>query len=65
MSAKPFLDTNVIVYAFTSNDPRSGTAETLLAAGGVVGVQILNEFVNVAHRKQRRGWMKLRTRSRS
>jgi predicted nucleic acid-binding protein len=56
MSAKPFLDTNVIVYAFTSNDPRSGTAETLLAAGGVVSVQILNEFVNVAHRKQRRGW---------
>jgi predicted nucleic acid-binding protein len=56
MNAKPFLDTNIIVYAFTSNDPRSERAEALLAAGGVISVQVLNEFVNVARRKQRRGW---------
>jgi predicted nucleic acid-binding protein len=47
MNAKPFLDTNVIVYAFSSNDLRSKRAEALLEGGGVVSVQVLNEFVNV------------------
>jgi predicted nucleic acid-binding protein len=56
MNAKPFLDTNVIVYAFSSNDPRSKRAEALLEGGGVVSVQVLNEFVNVSRRKQGRGW---------
>jgi predicted nucleic acid-binding protein len=56
MNAKAFLDTNIIVYAFTSNDPRSEKAEALLAAGGVISVQVLNEFVNVSRRKNRRGW---------
>lgn len=60
MSAKPFLDTNVIVYAFTSNDARSERAEALLAEGGVVSVQVLNEFVNVARRKHGRGWDEVR-----
>jgi predicted nucleic acid-binding protein len=56
MTAKIFLDTNVIVYAFSSNDPRNEKAEALLAAGGVVSVQVLNEFVNVSRRKNRRDW---------
>ena len=56
MNAKPFLDTNVVVYAFTSNDPRNEKAEALLSAGGVISVQVLNEFVNVSRRKHRRGW---------
>lgn len=56
MRAKPFLDTNIIVYAFVSNDPRSERADALLKAGGVISVQVLNEFVNVLRRKQRRDW---------
>ena len=56
MNAKPFLDTNVIVYAFSSNDPRNARAEALLESGGVISVQVLNEFVNVSRRKQERGW---------
>ncbi len=56
MSAKPFLDTNVLIYAFTASDPRSEKAETLVAAGGSVSVQVLNEFVNVARRKHHRDW---------
>jgi predicted nucleic acid-binding protein len=43
-----FFDTNVIVYAFAKDDHRTEIAETLLAGGGVIGVQILNEFVAVA-----------------
>jgi len=56
MNAKPFLDSNIIVYAFTSNDWRNAKAEALLAAGGIISVQVLNEFVNVSRRKHRREW---------
>ena len=56
MSDKTFLDTNIIVYAFSANDARTEKAEALLAAGGVISVQVLNEFVNVSRRKHRRGW---------
>jgi predicted nucleic acid-binding protein len=56
MNARPFLDTNVVVYAFSSNDPRKERAAALLEGGGVISVQVLNEFVNVSRRKQGRGW---------
>ena len=53
---KAFFDTNVPIYAFAKDDPRTEAAESLLAAGGVVGVQILNEFVAVALRKLAMSW---------
>lgn len=56
MNDKAFLDTNIIVYAFSSNDSRNVKAEALLQAGGVISVQVLNEFVNVLRRKQQRDW---------
>ena len=56
MPDKPFLDTNILVYAFSSNDPRSERADSLLKAGGAISVQVLNEFVNVQRRKERREW---------
>jgi predicted nucleic acid-binding protein len=56
MSAKPFLDTNVLIYAFAAGDPRQATAAQLLARGGVVSIQVLNEFANVSHRKLTLGW---------
>jgi predicted nucleic acid-binding protein len=54
MSAKRFFDTNILIYAFTSGDPRCVLAESLLAEGGLIGVQVLNEFTSVARRKL--GW---------
>lgn len=56
MPAKQFFDTNVLIYAFASNDPRSARAESLIAEGGVIGVQVLNEFTNVTRRKLRWQW---------
>jgi predicted nucleic acid-binding protein len=53
---KPFLDTNVLVYAVLSDDPRRPTAERLLAAGGTISVQVLNEFANVARGKLKWPW---------
>jgi predicted nucleic acid-binding protein len=46
-----FLDTNVLLYAFVSTDPRQGRALELLLTGGVVSVQVLNEFVSAARSK--------------
>jgi predicted nucleic acid-binding protein len=56
MTARPFLDTNVLLYAALQPDPRSEAARALLAQGGMVSVQVLNEFAAVARRKLRRPW---------
>lgn len=58
---KPFLDTNVLVYAALSDDPRRPAAERLLMAGGTISVQVLNEFVNVARRKLGWSWPDIET----
>jgi len=60
MSDKPFFDTSVILYAFRQDDARGQVAETLLAAGGMLSVQVLNEFVAVARRKLDRSWEEIR-----
>ncbi len=56
MIGKAFFDTNVLLYAFAEDDPRAAVAEKLLATGGVVGVQTLNEFAAVAMRKLAMPW---------
>jgi predicted nucleic acid-binding protein len=48
MSADIFLDTNVLVYANSQGDHRTAIARQLLLDGGVIGVQVLNEFASVA-----------------
>jgi predicted nucleic acid-binding protein len=60
MPAKPFLDTNILVYAVARNDPRNKRAEQLLASGGLLSVQVLNEFVSVARRKMLMPWSDVR-----
>jgi predicted nucleic acid-binding protein len=60
MNHKPFFDTNVILYAFNLNDKRGHAAETLLAAGGTLSVEVLNEFVAVVRRKLHRSWEEVR-----
>jgi predicted nucleic acid-binding protein len=56
MPAKRFFDTNILIYAFAADDPRSARAESLIAEGGLIGVQVLNEFTNVTRRKLRWQW---------
>jgi predicted nucleic acid-binding protein len=48
-----FLDTNVLLYLLSSDAAKADRAEALAAAGGVISVQVLNEFVCVASRKLR------------
>lgn len=51
-----FFDTNILIYGFTHDDPRRPAARALMAAGGAISVQILNEFTNVARRKLAFTW---------
>ena len=59
MSDKVFFDTNVLVYTIGQHDARTPTAEALLAHGGLISVQVLNELASVAHRKSRMSWAEI------
>jgi predicted nucleic acid-binding protein len=50
-TAERFFDTNVLLYLLSGDDFRADRAETELSAGGVLSVQVLNEFASVASRK--------------
>jgi predicted nucleic acid-binding protein len=46
-----FIDTNVLLYLLSADQARADRAEATLAGGGIVSVQVLNEFASVASRK--------------
>jgi len=50
----------VLIYAVGKNDPRASRAEVLLAGGGIVSIQSLNEFVSVARRKLGMPWKEVK-----
>jgi predicted nucleic acid-binding protein len=55
-----FFDTNILVYAFLDLAKRE-QALNLIASGGMISAQVLNEFTNVARRKRRRAWSEIET----
>jgi predicted nucleic acid-binding protein len=59
MPDKAFLDTNVLVYAFSLDDSRKPVAENLIVRGGTVGIQTLNEFVSVERNKLQVSWPRI------
>jgi len=46
-----FFDTNVLLYLLSGDDAKADRAEKALASGGVISIQVLNEFASVAARK--------------
>ncbi|HZR57367.1 MAG TPA: PIN domain-containing protein [Terriglobales bacterium] len=60
MPAREFFDTNVLIYAVAKNDPRASKAEALLAGGGIISVQSLNEFVSVVRGKLAMSWKEVK-----
>src|ERR1700730_677836 len=60
MTSSAFFDTNVFVYAVVQDDPRSQKAEELIAEGGTVSMQVLNEFTDVVRRKAKMPWDEVR-----
>jgi predicted nucleic acid-binding protein len=47
-AADIFFDTNVLLYLLSADATKADRAEQLLTAGGLVSVQVLNEFASVA-----------------
>jgi predicted nucleic acid-binding protein len=51
-----FFDTNVLLYLVSSDAAKADRTEEILASGGVVSVQVMNEAANVARRKMGLSW---------
>lgn len=56
MSAEAFIDSNIVLYLLSADGAKADRAEAVIAAGGVVSVQVLNEVTNVARRKLGMTW---------
>ncbi|RZK21992.1 MAG: PIN domain-containing protein [Hymenobacter sp.] len=60
MSANIFLDTNILIYAYSAYEPlKKAQAQALIASTGGsawLSTQVLIEFVNVSHRKLKAAW---------
>ena len=59
MSDKAFFDTNVLVYVVAQKDERTPKADALIAKGGVISVQVLNELASVSRRKLGMSWQEI------
>jgi len=55
---KAFFDTNILVYAQEVSG-KGAVARDLLGEGGIISVQVLNEFASVSLRKQARTWAEI------
>lgn len=51
-----FFDTNTLIYLASGDDRKADRVERLLADGGMISVQVLNEFANSARRKFNWPW---------
>jgi predicted nucleic acid-binding protein len=58
--AKSFFDTNVLLYLLSEDVAKADRAEELVANGGVISVQVLNEFAAVASRKLGMSWSEIK-----
>lgn len=51
-AADVFFDTNVLLYLLSADRRKASRAEALLQAGGVISVQVLNEFASAALKRK-------------
>jgi predicted nucleic acid-binding protein len=51
MSVDAFFDSNVLLYAVSTDAPKAVRADSLVKEGGTISVQVLNEFANVSLKK--------------
>ena len=54
--AKPFIDSNFVLYLFSSDTLKADRTESLLQSGGLISVQVLNEVASVCLRKLKMTW---------
>jgi predicted nucleic acid-binding protein len=51
-----FFDTDVLVCLASGDAAKADRAEKIVAGGGAISVQVLNEVTNVARRKMHMSW---------
>ena len=56
----PFFDTNVVLYLLSADPAKAERAEELIAEGGLISVQVLNEVTAVTRRKLGMSWREVR-----
>ena len=57
---KVFFDTNILLYLLSQDETKADRAENLLAGGGLISVQVLNEMAFVSLRKLKMPWSEIR-----
>jgi predicted nucleic acid-binding protein len=57
---RAFFDTNVLLYMLSADQRKADRAEEVVGGGGVISVQVLNEFAAVASRKFAMPWPEIR-----
>ena len=56
-----FFDTNILIYFASEETAKADRSDALLRAGGIVSVQVLNEFIAATRRKSTLPWENIRT----
>jgi len=54
-----FLDSNVLLYLLSEDGGKADKVESLLKAGPVISVQVLNEVTHVCRRKLQMEWSEI------
>ena len=54
-----FFDSNVVLYSASDAPAKANRSDELLATGGWISVQVLNETVHVARRKMKLEWVRV------
>lgn len=60
MSAeRPFFDSNVLLYLLSEDAVKANQAESIVADGGIISVQVLNEVTSVMRKKLAMPWAEI------
>ena len=55
-----FLDSNIVLYLASEDPLKADRAQELVAEGGTISVQVLNEIANISRRKMGLSWAETR-----
>ena len=55
-----FLDSNIVLYLASEDLLKADRAQDLVAEGGTISVQVLNEIANISRRKMGLSWAETR-----
>jgi predicted nucleic acid-binding protein len=51
-----FFDTNILLHVASEDAVKADRTETIIADGGAISMQVLNELANVARHRMRMSW---------